>query len=237
MSSAGTAALTAADPITLPRPALPGWKRALDVAAASVLLVLTAPVLLLVLVLVRLDGGPVLFRQRRIGTGGRTIQITKVRTMHVDAEDRLAVDPVLRARHRSHEFKLPLDEDPRITRWGHLLRASSLDELPQLLSVLRGDMTMVGPRPIVAAELDEYRERGAADAYLACRPGLTGRWQVSGDDGRGYDRRIALDLDYLTQPTFVVDLRIIVRTAAVVSRGALAREPGRSLSRGRPASR
>lgn len=198
--------------------AFPLSKRALDLAAAGLLLVMLCPLILAIAVIVRRDGGPVLFRQRRIGTGGDVFEIKKFRSMAVDAEERLHADPELHAKYVANGFKLPPDEDPRLTRWGKFLRSSSLDELPQLISVLKGDMSMVGPRPIVEPELVEYTCRAAQDAYLSARPGLTGLWQVTGRSSLDYDHRVALDLEYLEHFALWRDLRILIKTAVAVLR-------------------
>jgi exopolysaccharide production protein ExoY len=197
---------------------IPAWKRGLDVVVSAGLIVAAVPLFLLVALIVRIEGGPVLFTQRRLGQGGRVIHIRKFRTMAPDAEDRLRSDPELFDRYVANGFKLPSDEDPRLSRWGRLLRSSSLDELPQLVSVLRGDMSMVGPRPIVEPELVEYTSRGAHDAFLAARPGLTGLWQVSGRSSLSYDQRVELDLRYLERQDLLLDLKIVARTAVVVVR-------------------
>lgn len=194
-------------------------KRGLDVTLSLALLVLLAPVLLLVALAVKLhDGGPVLFRQQRVGFGGRTFLIAKFRTMVVDAEARLQDNPDLYARYVVNNFKLDMRDDVRVNRLGRFLRSSSLDELPQLVNVLRGDMSLVGPRPIVERELCQYRDRGAAGAYLTARPGLTGLWQVSGRNRLGYDDRIQLDLAYLADSSLSTDLKILVRTPLAVLR-------------------
>lgn len=195
---------------------IPATKRILDIVVALSLLTLAAPLMVAIALVVRRDGGPVLFSQRRIGHGGRMIEIKKFRSMAVDAEDRLHADPELHARYVANGFKLPESEDPRLTRWGHLLRSTSLDELPQLLSVLRGDLSMVGPRPIVEPELVEYTSRNAGDAYLSARPGLTGLWQVSGRSKLSYDERVELDRQYLEQARLVTDLKIVAKTTLVV---------------------
>jgi len=193
-------------------------KRALDITVAGLLLLVTSPICVAIALLVKRDGGPVFFRQRRIGSGGQMFEIKKFRSMAVDAEERLQADPELHASYLANGFKLPASEDPRITRWGNFLRSTSLDELPQLVSVIRGDMSMVGPRPIIEPELVEYTRRGARDAYLSARPGLTGLWQVSGRSALKYDRRVALDLDYLERASLLLDLKIIAKTAGVVLR-------------------
>jgi lipopolysaccharide/colanic/teichoic acid biosynthesis glycosyltransferase len=196
----------------------PRSKRALDLVAATGLLLLALPLMAVVALAVRLDGSPILFRQRRVGAGGRPIVIRKFRSMTADAEDRLRADPELHGRYVANGFKLPADEDPRLTRWGRFLRSSSLDEMPQILSVLRGDMTMVGPRPVVEPELAEYASRDALDVYLGTRPGLTGLWQVSGRSALGYDERVALDVAYAAERCLRLDVAILVRTVVVVLR-------------------
>ena len=194
-------------------------KRCFDVVVAGGLLLVLAPLLLVVALAVKLqDGGPVLFRQDRLGLGGRPFRINKFRTMVVDAEARLQANPDLYARYVSNDFKLDLADDVRVSRIGRFLRASSLDELPQLLNVLRGDMSLVGPRPIVQPELRQYSERGAAGAYLAARPGVTGLWQVSGRNRLGYDDRVQLDLAYLADASPATDLKILLRTPLAVLR-------------------
>jgi exopolysaccharide production protein ExoY len=197
---------------------IPVWKRTLDIVVSLGLIVVSFPFFWLVALIVRIEGGPVFFTQRRLGQGGRIIHVRKFRSMAPDAEERLRSDPELFDRYVANGFKLPSDEDPRLSRWGRFLRSSSLDELPQLLSVLRGDMSMVGPRPIVEPELIEYTSRGAHDAFLAARPGLTGLWQVSGRSSLSYDQRVELDLEYLAHPSLLADLKIVARTAGVVVR-------------------
>ena len=195
---------------------IPVWKRTLDIVVSLGLIVVAFPLFCVVALIVRLEGHPVLFTQRRLGQGGRIIHVRKFRSMAPDAEDRLRSDPEMFDRYVANGFKLPSDEDPRLSRWGRFLRSSSLDELPQLVSVLRGDMSMVGPRPIVEPELIEYSSRGAHDAFLAARPGLTGLWQVSGRSSLSYDQRVELDLRYLAHPNLFTDLKIVAKTAVVV---------------------
>ena len=197
---------------------LPVWKRTLDIVVSAGLIVVAVPVFCLVALALRIEGGPVFFTQRRLGQGGRIIHVRKFRSMAPDAEDRLRSDPELFDRYVANGFKLPSDEDPRLSRWGRLLRSTSLDELPQLVSVLRGDMSMVGPRPIIEPELVEYTSRGAGDTFLAARPGLTGLWQVSGRSSLSYDQRVELDLRYLDHPSLLTDLAIVARTVLVVLR-------------------
>jgi exopolysaccharide production protein ExoY len=163
------------------------------------------------------DPGPILFAQRRIGHRGRRFGCFKFRSMVVDAEARLAellaADPVAREEWgRDHKLR----NDPRITLIGGILRKSSLDELPQLLNVLRGDMSIVGPRPIVDAEVTRYGRYFMH--YCLVRPGITGLWQVSGRNDVSYRRRVAFDVMYSRRQSMILDLRIIAMTVPSVLR-------------------
>ena len=206
--------------VRLPRQATSGpqavAKRALDIAGAGALLLLGAPVFLLLALLVRADGGPAFYAHERIGRGGRRFGCLKFRSMVVDSAARLeallAADPAARA---EWEATRKLRHDPRITWIGRFLRATSLDELPQLINVLRGDMSLVGPRPVVAAELAAHYG-AAAEHYLSVRPGITGLWQVSGRSDTSYAQRVALDVRYATNPSLLEDVRILLRTPAAV---------------------
>ncbi|MEI4473740.1 sugar transferase [Frigidibacter sp. MR17.24] len=192
-------------------------KRLFDIAFAAVMLVLLAPTMLLLMALAALDGAAPLFRHKRIGRHGEVFGCLKIRSMVADADLRLArvlaEDPVAAAEWAcAHK----LSDDPRITRFGRFIRQTSLDELPQLWNVLRGEMSIVGPRPIVRDEMVRY---GASiGAYLQMRPGLTGPWQASGRNDMSYDERVALDVDYARSLGFVQDLKIILRTAGAVVR-------------------
>lgn len=191
-------------------------KRLLDLAVAIILFILALPFAAVISLLIILDSpGPVFFSHNRIGKGNRTFRLWKFRTMKKDSdlvlEQYLDSHPDLRAEWEdTHKLK----NDPRVTRTGRLLRRSSLDELPQLLSVLRGDMSMVGPRPIVAEEAAKYGP--VFDLYLQVRPGLTGLWQASGRTDTSYRKRLALDLRYLTTRTLWMDLWLLAKTVKVV---------------------
>lgn len=192
-------------------------KRVLDIVGGLLLSVAFAPLFLLLAALISRDGGPVLFGHRRIGAGGRSFRCWKFRSMVVDAEAALArtlaSDPQAR-REWARDFKLR--NDPRITSLGRFLRKTSLDELPQLFNVIMGDMSLVGPRPIVTDEIGRY---GAAFAdYAACRPGLTGLWQVSGRNDIDYAERVAIDRRYARTCSFGGDFVILIRTVGVVLR-------------------
>jgi lipopolysaccharide/colanic/teichoic acid biosynthesis glycosyltransferase len=193
-------------------------KRGVDVVVAAVLLLVSLPVVLAVALLIRLDSpGPVLFRQTRVGAGGRRFRIVKFRTMVRDAEQILQNDIALRRLHESNSFKLPVDSDPRVTRVGRWLRRTSVDELPQLWNVLCGDMSLVGARPVEPAQVARLYG-GRQEVYLRMRPGLTGPWQVSGRSHVGDDERVAFDTSYVENWRMSADLRILARTVPAVLR-------------------
>jgi exopolysaccharide production protein ExoY len=197
-------------------------KRVLDIAGAAALLLLCLPAFLVIAALVRLDGGPAFYAHERVGRGGRLFGCLKFRSMVADADRRLAAllerDPQARA---EWEATRKLKSDPRITALGRFLRASSLDELPQILNVLAGHMSLVGPRPVQAAELAVFYGP-AAEHYMAVRPGITGPWQVSGRNDTSYAQRVALDVAYARRPSLLGDLKILLRTpmAVLARRGA-----------------
>lgn len=189
-------------------------KVALDRVLALFGLVLLSPVLLLLAVLVRRDTpGPALFRQRRVGRGGRLFTVYKFRSMAGDAEERLRRDGLWEA-YVANGFKLPPGEDPRVTRFGAMLRRTSLDELPQLFNALNGTMSLVGPRPVVPDELACYGE--LESVYTGVRPGVTGYWQVNGRSDVAFPERAELDAYYYDNRSLRVDLRILVRTVFAV---------------------
>jgi exopolysaccharide production protein ExoY len=193
-------------------------KRSVDLLLALVFVLLLLPALFAVGLAVRLSSpGPVLFRQERIGRGGRTFALLKFRTMEHDAEGRLASTPGLFEQYLRCDHKLPHETDPRITPVGRLLRQFSIDELPQLWNVVMGHMSLVGPRPVRPGELAMYGNRDVA--YLALRPGLTGLWQVSGRNDIRFPERAEVDADYWRRCGPGLDLRILAATPlAVLSR-------------------
>jgi exopolysaccharide production protein ExoY len=193
-------------------------KRLADMAIAIPALIVTAPLLVVVACAVKLhDGGPVLFLQPRVGLDGGTFTLVKFRTMAPDSPARLAQllrdDP---AAAREWAATQKLANDPRVTRLGRFLRQSSLDELPQLLNVALGHMSIVGPRPMLVDQPSEYGP--AFDAYCTARPGITGLWQVSGRNKTSFRRRSELDAAYLKHWSFLQDLALLVRTVGVVLR-------------------
>ncbi|MFO1060333.1 MAG: WecB/TagA/CpsF family glycosyltransferase [Dongiaceae bacterium] len=194
-----------------------GLKRGLDVAVAGGALLALAPALAALAVAVRLDSqGPALFRQTRVGENGRTFTLYKFRSMYVDAEARRAA---LQAQNQHGEagVTFKMKRDPRITRVGRWLRRFSLDEVPQLWNVLKGDMSLVGSRPPLPSEVARYTP--AQWARLAGRPGLTGLWQVSGRAEIPFERQVEMDVDYLRRRTILLDLAILLRTVPAVLGG------------------
>jgi lipopolysaccharide/colanic/teichoic acid biosynthesis glycosyltransferase len=204
------------DPLAA-RPVAAALRRAFDVSAAFVLLVLVSPVLLAAMALVKLTSpGPVIFRQRRIGHQCRTFSMFKLRTM-VDGAHRME-DALARS---SGSTFLKLVGDPRTTPVGRFLRKSSLDELPQLVNVLRGDMSLVGPRPLLLSDFDKFPKQEQMRRFSVL-PGITGLWQVSGRSATTDEQRILLDLEYVEKRGPRLDLEILLRTipVALFTKGA-----------------
>ena len=199
-------------------PAEAALKRGLDVAGAAVGLVLLAPILGLIAAAIRLTSpGPALFTQPRIGRDGARFRMYKFRSMRIDAEQILAGDPELYAKYVANNFKIPKDDDFRVTRIGRFLRATSLDELPQLWNVFVGEMSLVGPRPVVPDEIARYGE--FASLLVSVKPGMTGHWQTSGRSRVAeYSRRVFLDMEYVRDQSLRTDLEILVRTVGKVAR-------------------
>jgi exopolysaccharide production protein ExoY len=193
-------------------------KRATDFVLSALLLIVLSPLMGLLALAVKLtSAGPVLFRQKRLGFEGRPFTLLKLRTMRVDAEQMLRDTPALYEKYLQNNFKLPNGEDPRLTPIGKFLRATSLDELPQLLNVLIGEMSLVGPRPIVPNEAVEYGD--SAMLFMSAKPGMTGHWQVSGrSEIAEYRQRVELDLEYIRDQSLGKDLEILLRTVPAVLR-------------------
>jgi len=195
---------------------LEGWqlgiKRVIDVGTALVLLILSAPIILLAGLAMKVsDGGPMLFRQKRVGRHSESFEILKLRTMCVDAEDKVVE---LRAGNVRQGPLFKLASDPRVTGFGRFLRATSIDELPQLWNVLRGHMSLVGPRPALPSEVEQFDEVLLARHNV--RPGITGLWQVEGRDNPDFTLYQRLDLFYVENWTVLLDLAILIGTAKVV---------------------
>ncbi len=189
-------------------------KRGVDMSVALVALLLASPVLLVLAVLVKMSSkGPIFFAHRRLGRDGREFHCLKFRTMIANAEERLKRDPQLRQRF---EEKFKLEDDPRITPLGSFLRRTSLDELPQLFHVLRGEMSLVGPRPIVEDELSKYSIY--AKKLLTVKPGLSGLWQVCGRSDTTYPQRVMMDMHYIDHRSLSLDIRLLLLTVSAVIR-------------------
>jgi exopolysaccharide production protein ExoY len=208
-------------PVSVPeRGAYPIFKRAFDVVGASFAILLLSPLLVFIAGLY-LSGGSPLFKHRRVGRDGVFFDCIKFRTMVTDA-DRVLQNLLDSDRQIKEEWLRDhkLRDDPRITRFGRFLRRTSLDELPQLWNVLRGEMSLVGPRPVVPDELRRYGRRAAT--FLSARPGITGLWQISGRNNTDYRRRVALDVCYVRSRSVILDAYIMVKTLRVVftTRGA-----------------
>ena len=194
-------------------------KRILDVFGAVMGGLLISPLLAAIVILIKLDSpGPVFYGHQRLGVGGRYFRCWKFRTMHADAEvlldEYLRGNPLLRA---EWELSQKLRNDPRVTHVGHLLRKTSLDELPQLWNVLLGEMSLVGPRPIVEAEVMKYGD--IYELYRRIKPGMSGLWQVSGRSNTGYAERVEMDASYVHNWSVWLDLVLLARTVKTVMRG------------------
>lgn len=193
-------------------------KRIFDIAMCVLLVPLVLPVVAILAAVVATDGGNPFFVHKRVGRNGRLFGCVKIRSMTIDAEARLKKllleDPEAAAEWAEHQ---KLDRDPRVTAFGRGLRKSSLDELPQLWNVLRGEMSIVGPRPVVPDELLRYGEHAAS--YKRLRPGVTGLWQASGRNELSYDERVQLDVHYERRVSFATDIRLIVMTGMSVVKG------------------
>lgn len=193
------------------------YKRAADLILSLLLLPLFLPLMAVLWCLIRMDGGPGLFGHRRIGRHGQIFTCWKLRTMVAGAEEKLALhlasDAGIAAEW-AQNFKLA--HDPRVTRLGQFLRKTSLDELPQIWNVIRGEMSLVGPRPVTPLELEKYGIYRAA--YQSMRPGISGLWQVQGRNDVDYATRVRLDVEYLDRASLVLDAWIIGATALTVLR-------------------
>ena len=190
-------------------------KRCLDVVGAVMLGAAFSPFIVCIVAWIRLTGSPVIYGHRRVGRNGKVFRCLKFRTMVPDADkvlrELLEHDAELKAEwFRDHKLR----RDPRITRLGRFLRRTSLDELPQLWNVFRGEMSLVGPRPVVWDELSKYGRQ--VTTYLAARPGITGLWQVNGRSDTSYRRRVAMDVYYARNQSLAFDLQILVKTTRVV---------------------
>lgn len=193
-------------------------KRIIDITGSLFILFFTWPLFIIIPVLIKYDSsGPVFFLQKRLGLKGKVFRAIKFRSMVAKAEDMLKSEQELMEEYLKC-YKIA--EDPRVTKIGYYLRKSSLDEIPQIFNILKGDMSLVGPRPIVIVELEKYgRHR---DEFLSVKPGLTGLWQVSGRNELTYEERVSLDIKYIRERSIWMDIIILFKTvyAVISARGA-----------------
>lgn len=186
-------------------------KRLFDILVSGLSLIIFSPVFLLIAILIRIDSrGKAFYRHKRIGKNGETIYLYKFRSMYSDSKERLEEmlqDPEIR---KEWEENFKLENDPRITKVGKMLRKTSLDELPQLLNILRGDMSIVGPRPVIDSEIEKYGEE--KEKFLSVTPGLTGWWACNGRSCTSYEDRKKLELYYVEHRSINLDLKIIIKT-------------------------
>jgi lipopolysaccharide/colanic/teichoic acid biosynthesis glycosyltransferase len=190
-------------------------RRFIDIAGALFALVAGAPFLLLIAILIRLEGGgPVLFSQTRIGKNGQPFKLLKFRSMIADAE-KLAHELRKHNKHGESGILFKMENDPRVTPIGRFLRRHSLDEIPQFINVLRGEMSLVGPRPPVPSEVKNYSARHLR--RLTVKPGLTGLWQVSGRSDIDFEHMVDLDLQYIRTRNLFGDIALMIRTIPVVT--------------------
>jgi lipopolysaccharide/colanic/teichoic acid biosynthesis glycosyltransferase len=188
-------------------------KRCFDVISSTVAIILISPLCLVIAILIRIESrGSILFKHDRLGRDGKIIKVYKFRTMVINAEDLLNNMPD--EIKKKFEVNFKFENDPRITKIGRFLRQSSLDELPQLINIIKGEMSVVGPRPIVQKELKMYGKFG--DKLLTIKPGLTGNWQVNGRSNTTYEERVKFDMDYIDTRSFPRDMVIILKTVGVV---------------------
>lgn len=201
--------------IKMAKPLPRTFKRLFDICFALITIFILSPFLILIYIIVKTDKGPVFYGHERIGRNGKKFKCLKFRSMATNSkellEQILAQDPEAR---KVWEQSFKLKNDPRITKIGHFLRKTSLDELPQLFNILKGEMSTVGPRPVTEKEVDFYNDNKSY--YLAVKPGLTGLWQVSGRSNIDYNTRIQIDKHYVQTWSFLKDMIIIIKTIKVV---------------------
>jgi lipopolysaccharide/colanic/teichoic acid biosynthesis glycosyltransferase len=201
------------------RPVYSFFKRLIDIVGAVLGFIVLSPVFIILSIIIKLDSkGPAIFAHRRLGYKGKIIKVYKFRSMVTNAEELIEKLPEEQKLEFYRNFKL--ENDPRITKIGKFLRKTSLDELPQLLNILKGDLTIVGPRPIVEKEINMYGKYG--EKLLSVKPGLTGYWQVNGRSDTTYEERVQLDMDYIDKRNLWLDIVIMLKTFGAVlhERGA-----------------
>ena len=187
------------------------WKRLTDIVLSAIALICFSPIFLVVWIMSLFgeNKGPLFFKQTRIGKNGRPFKIYKFRSMIVNADEILHANSELYQKYVDNNYKLEPEEDPRVTKLGHWLRKTSIDEIPQFINILRGEMSIIGPRPVVKEELVEYGDR--VDKFLSVKPGAMGLWQASGRSNIGYPERCDLELSYVDHASYWFDIKIMFK--------------------------
>ena len=195
-------------------------KRIFDIGFSIFAIIITLPITIPIAIIIKLtDGGNIIYGHERIGNDGKKFKVLKFRSMYMDADKKLKEILVNDPKAKEEwEKTFKLKNDPRVTPIGKFLRKSSLDELPQFINVLKGDMSVVGPRPVVEEELTKYYKE-KAELYKSVKPGVTGYWQVEGRSDTDYDERIRMDEYYIKNQSFLLDLKIILKTIKVMLTG------------------
>lgn len=195
-------------------------KRILDVVISSIALVILSPIFLILAILIKIDSkGPVFFKHTRIGKNGIIFKMYKFRTMYDNAEDMIKEFTPEQMKEWKENYKLT--NDPRITKMGKFLRKTSIDEIPQLINILKGDLSLIGPRPVIEEELEKYKEN--KEKFLSVKPGLTGYWAANGRSNTSYDERMKMELYYVDNMSFKLDIKIFFKTilSVVKKEGAM----------------
>lgn len=196
------------------------FKRLIDIIVSVIALVFVLPITLIVFIIDCFgeNRGPVFYKQKRIGKNHKPFYMYKYRSMIVGAEDYLEKDSKLHELYVKNNYKLPPELDPRVTRFGVFLRKTSIDEIPQFFNILKGDMTLIGPRPVVEEELSEYGDR--VDKFLSVTPGAMGYWQASGRSNVGYPERCDLELYYVDHASFLFDVKLVFKSISSIFKGS-----------------
>lgn len=195
-------------------------KRGIDIIIASIGLIICLPIFILISILIKIDSkGSVFFKHKRIGKHGKELKIYKFRTMIENAEEAMKYFTEEQKKEFKENFKL--EDDPRVTRVGKILRKTSLDELPQIINILKGEMSIIGPRPVIKTELEKYGKN--KEKFLSVAPGLTGYWAANGRSDVSYKERMALELYYVDNRSLLLDVKIFLKTIGSVLKGRGAR--------------
>lgn len=195
-------------------------KRFIDIIISTIGLIVCIPIFIIIGIAIKIDSkGPVFFKHKRIGKHGKKLEIYKFRTMIENAEEAMKNFTEEQKKEFAENFKL--ENDPRVTRVGKILRKTSLDELPQIINILKGEMSIIGPRPVVRSELEKYGSN--QDKFLSVAPGLTGNWAANGRSDVSYEERMALELYYVNNRSLILDMKIFFKTIGSVLKGRGAR--------------